>query len=90
MDKKEKLRLRIAAQKLRPTLHVGKDGLSDRVTQEIALQLKSAKLVKIRILSSVEGDRKDIAAEMARRTSSELVDVRGSTVVLARSDQSQI
>ena len=84
MDKKDLLRLRIAAQKLRPTIHVGKDGLSETVIEETQRQLKKSKLVKVRILNSLEGDRRAIGIRVAEKTSSTLVDVRGSTIVLAR------
>ncbi len=83
MDKKSVLRLRVAAQKLRPTIHIGKEGFSDRVLTELKRQLKAAKLVKIRVLGSFEGDRKEIAKGIADRSSSTLIDVRGSTIVLA-------
>jgi len=72
------------AQKLRPTLHIGKDGVSESVLEELGRQLKAAKLVKVRVLGSLEGDRREVAAEIARRSSSTLIDVRGSTIVLAR------
>jgi len=72
------------AQKLRPTLHIGKDGVSESVLEELGRQLKAAKLVKVRVLVSLEGDRREVAAEIARRSSSTLIDVRGSTIVLAR------
>ena len=83
MDKKAILRLRVSAQKLKSTLHIGKEGLSEKVLDELIRQIKNAKLVKIRVLSSYEGDRKEIARIVADKTSSALIDVRGSTIVLA-------
>jgi RNA-binding protein len=90
LDKKTVLRLRVTAQKLKPTLHIGKDGVSDMVLEEIVRQLKKSKLIKVRVLNSLEGDRKEIGSGIARSTSSVLVDVRGSTIVLAKDENGQI
>ena len=90
MDKRRLLKLRVQAQELKPTLHIGKDGLNERVIAEISRQLKNAKVMKIRVLNSFEGDRREIAQTLATRTSSVLVDVRGSTVVLAKEENGQI
>jgi len=90
MDKKAVLKLRATAQRLKPTLHIGKDGLSEKVLEEIARQLRKSKVVKVRVLNSFEGDRKEIGSSIARKTSSVLVDVRGSTIVLAKAENGQI
>ncbi len=84
MDKKKIMKLRIGAQRLKPTVHVGKEGLTEKVIKELKMQLEKNKLVKIRMLDSIEGDRKELAETIARDTSSTVVDVRGFTVVLAR------
>ncbi|MGQ9587335.1 MAG: YhbY family RNA-binding protein [Thermoplasmata archaeon] len=84
MDKRRTAELRGKAQMLRATVHVGKEGLSSSVLEELERQLKKAKLVKVRFLRSVEGDRKTAAEELAARTSSTLVETRGRTVVLAK------
>jgi len=90
VDKKAILRLRVTAQKLKPTLHIGKEGLSEKVLEELTRQLKNTKVVKVRVLGSYEGDRKEIGTSIARKTSSVLVDVRGSTIVLAKDQTGQI
>jgi len=90
MDKKRVMKLRVDAQKLKPSVHVGKEGLSTKVVEELKRQLEKNKIVKVRVLGSFEGNRKDIAMMMARESQSLLVDVRGSTVVLARDQNSQI
>lgn len=67
---------------LRPTIHVGKDGITDSLIEEIAKQVKNRKVVKIKLLPSVEEDRKVVAEELATRSGSVLVDVIGHTVLL--------
>ncbi len=90
MDKKRIMRLRTDAQKMKPSVHVGKDGFDSMVVNEIDRQLEKNNIVKVRVLGAFEGDRQDIATAIAERTCSILVDVRGSTIVLARDKFGQI
>lgn len=46
-------------------------------------QLKKTKLVKVKLLPALEKDRNEAGLELAKGTSSVLVEVRGRTVVLA-------
>ncbi len=84
------MELRISAQKLAPSVHVGKEGVTAKVLEELTRQLRKHKIVKVRVLSSFEEDRRSIASAIARETKSVLVDVRGSTIVLAEDEDSQI
>lgn len=84
MDKKRIIELRGKAQALRPTVHVGKEGATEEVVAEIANQLRKNKLVKAKLLPSVEADRKAAGQELAAKTDSTLIEVRGRTVVLAK------
>jgi RNA-binding protein len=84
MDRKMIIELRGKAQSLPCTVHIGKDGVTDTVLEELSRQLKKSKLVKIRLLQAVEGDRKAMGRELAEATSSTMVEVRGRTVVLAK------
>jgi RNA-binding protein len=84
MDKKRKAQLKGAAQHLEATVHVGKDGVTAEVVAEVAKQLKSKRLVKVRLLPSVEEDRHAVAERLASEASAALVEVRGRTAVLAK------
>lgn len=84
MDAKEIRRLRKEAQALKVTLHVGKDGVTEEVAEELRRQLKKHRLVKVRLQPSLETDRLEAGSELARASSSTLVEVRGRTVVLSR------
>ena len=84
MDRKELVRLRGVAQSLKPTVQVGKDGLTDDICTELVRQLKRSGLVKVRLLPSAGPDMRAAGADIAQRTSSVLVEVRGRTAVLAR------
>lgn len=67
---------------LRPTVHVGKDGVTDALIEEIAKQVKNRKVVKVRLLPSVEEDRKKVAEDLSIRSDSVLIEVVGHTVLL--------
>jgi len=84
MDAKNTRRLRKDAQALKATLHVGKDGVTEEVATELIRQLKKSGLVKVRLQPSVEMDRAAAGRELARVSSSTLVEVRGRTAVLSR------
>lgn len=83
MDKKKIVEMRTKAQTLQPTMHVGKEGVTAKVAEELGKQLRKNKLVKVRLLPSMEADRHDAGEELARATQSVLIEVRGRTVVLA-------
>lgn len=84
MDKKRRALLKGAAQKLDATVHVGKDGVTDSVVQEVERQLKQKRLVKVKLLPAMEEDRYDAAERLASKASAVLIEVRGRTVVLAK------
>ncbi|MBC2699027.1 MAG: YhbY family RNA-binding protein [ANME-2 cluster archaeon] len=79
-------KLKHDAAHLTPLLNIGKNGVTDSLIEELLRQLKQNKLVKVKILKSALGDmdRKAIAEELAKRTGSQLIEIRGSSAVLYR------
>jgi RNA-binding protein len=67
---------------LKPTVHVGKDGITETLIAEIKLQMKTRKVVKVKLLPSAGEDKKAIGERLASGTNGTLVDVRGSVVTL--------
>lgn len=67
---------------LPPTVHVGKEGVTASLIDEVARQVKMRKVVKVRLLPSVEKDRGEVAEELAERSGSVLIEVVGHTVLL--------
>ncbi len=65
------------------TLHVGKNGITDSLIEELREQIRTKRIVKVKMLRS-SGERKEVAEELAEKTGAELVEVRGLTVVLKR------
>jgi putative YhbY family RNA-binding protein len=76
----------------KPTIWIGKDGLTPQVQAEVEKQLQKIKMVKIRILpSALQGDvtAKVIATKAAEETDSALVEVRGHVFILYRRRKKQ-
>lgn len=81
MNKNE---LKNKAKELLPLVRIGKSGITDNVIIEVNKQLKLHKLVKIKLLKTclAEGNRKDIAKNLAIKTESEIVLLQGGVVTL--------
>ncbi len=65
-----------------PTIHVGKEGVSDGVIEEIKTQIKRAKIIKVKMLPAAGEDIKDVAADIAKRAEVKCVETRGFTILL--------
>ena len=67
---------------LEPAVFLGKNALTDGVVGEVRTALAANELIKVRLLDSVDGDRKEVAGQLATRAGAELVQVLGRTVLL--------
>lgn len=74
------------AARMESSTHIGKNGVTPSLIEELARQLKDNKLVKVKLLKSAldELSREEIAKQLAAKTGSELIEVKGNTVVLYR------
>lgn len=81
--KKTKKELVKMGSEIDPTVHVGKEGLTDGIVLEVKAQLKRAKLVKVRVLPAASQDKDELAEELASRTGAKVVETRGFTVLLS-------
>jgi len=79
---KRRIRQDLSAEK--PTVWVGKEGLTAQIMNEISRQLEQREVVKTKILQTALKDQeaRDIATKIADQTSATLIDVRGHTFVL--------
>ncbi|NLI74330.1 MAG: YhbY family RNA-binding protein [Euryarchaeota archaeon] len=82
MNKARKKELLGKGSKLEPTVHIGKEGVSEGVVEELRAQVKRTRLVKVRVLPNADLPIKEVATELAERSGSVVVDVRGFTVLL--------
>jgi RNA-binding protein len=81
--KKTKKELVKMGSEIDPTVHVGKEGLTEGIVQEVKVQLKRSKLIKVRVLPAADQDKDEVAAELATRTGAKVVETRGFTVLLS-------
>jgi RNA-binding protein len=65
-----------------PTVHVGKEGLTEGIVQEVKAQLKRSKIIKIRVLPAADQDKDEVAEELAARAGARVVETRGFTILL--------
>jgi RNA-binding protein len=66
-------------QELKPTVWIGKSGCTEAMVEEIRLQLKKRRIIKVKWLHNTDIDPDAIAA----RSGAILIEVRGRTMVLA-------
>ena len=68
----------------KPTIWIGKNGVSQEILKEIEKQLEKTKMVKLKILKTAiaQDEAKKIAMQIAEQTKAELVEVRGHTLIL--------
>jgi len=70
----------------KPTVWVGKDGLTPQLSSEIENQLEKKKMLKIKILRSAlqQDNAQTIASKAAEQAGASLVEVRGHVFILYR------
>ena len=81
MERMTRKELKGKGTELKATMHVGKEGVTEGVVEELRNQIKSAKLVKVRVLASSAEMKKEMAEDLATRAQAELLEVRGNTIL---------
>ena len=82
MTSKQRSYLKGLAMNLDPIFQIGKSSLTPEVTQAVSEALEARELVKITVLKNCLDDGREIAAILAERTHSEVVQVIGKKIVL--------
>ena len=82
MTTKDRAYLKSIAQTTDPVLSLGKASLTPEFVEAAAEALKARELIKINVLKNCIDDPKEIAATLAERTRSEVVQVIGRKIVL--------
>jgi RNA-binding protein len=75
--------LRGLAHSLKPVVHVGRNGVTDPVLQEIEQALDDHELIKVRLVDP-QGRKKELAEEIADRSAGTWVGMVGNVVTLYR------
>ena len=79
--------LKARSQKLKAVIHVGHDGVTEALVAALDQALSDHGLVKVRFTDH-KSERKQLAADLAIRTSSRPILLVGHTVTLYRGPQS--
>jgi RNA-binding protein len=82
MEKKlTKKELKGKGNELKATMHIGKEGLTEGLVEELKNQLKSNRIVKVKVLASSADLKREMAKELAESAGACLVEVRGNTIL---------
>ncbi|MFN2239220.1 MAG: ribosome assembly RNA-binding protein YhbY [Thermoanaerobaculia bacterium] len=81
---KQRKHLQALAHELDPVVRIGKGRISDPVAAETVRSLEAHELIKVRIEADDGDVRRDLAAELADLTGSELVGTIGKIAILYR------
>ena len=81
MTSKQRAYLKGLAMNIEPILSLGKASLTPEFTNSVAEALAARELVKINVLKNCMDDPREIAAIIAERTKSEIVQVIGRKIV---------
>jgi RNA-binding protein len=76
-------KLKAAAQRMKPILHVGKSGLSEPFLKTVDEAFQHHELIKIKFSDHKE-ERHELAPQLAEKTNSHLITLLGNVVVLYR------
>lgn len=82
MTSKQRSYLKGLAMTMDPIFQLGKASLTPEYTSAIAEVLEARELIKINVLQNCADDPKELAAIIAERTHSEVVQVIGKKIVL--------
>lgn len=84
ITKGQRLRLKREMAGEKPTLWVGKNGVTEEVVGEAKKQLKKNEVVKVKVLKKAleETTMEAIAKDLVDNTGAELIEARGHTLIL--------
>ncbi|MDO5590553.1 MAG: ribosome assembly RNA-binding protein YhbY [Lachnospiraceae bacterium] len=82
MTTKQRAYLKGLAMTMDPIFQVGKNSMTPELTKAVAEALEARELIKISVLKNCADDPKELAALLAERTRSQVVQVIGKKIVL--------
>ena len=82
MQKSKKKELVKKGNELKPTIYIGKEGLTEGIVEETTKQIKDHGLVKIKILPAADLDKDEVSMELSINTGARVVETRGFTILL--------
>lgn len=81
---KERSILRSRGNKLEPVVHIGKEGISDKVIKQVDEALTAHELIKGRVLNNSMEDLRSAVSKLAELCSSEVVQIIGNNFLIYR------
>ena len=86
INQKQRLRIKRKMAEEKPSIWIGKNGVTEDIIKEISKQLERDQVVKIKVLKSImkTNSISNLAIELAIRTDSILIEVRGYSLILYR------
>lgn len=82
MTSKQRAYLKGLAMNIEPIFQIGKSSLTPELTTAVAEALEARELIKINILKNCADNGNELAAMLAERTHSQVVQVIGKKIVL--------
>ncbi|HCT95726.1 ribosome assembly RNA-binding protein YhbY [Vagococcus sp.] len=79
---KQKRFLRSEAHHLTPIFQIGKGGLNEAMTIQIAEALEKRELIKVSLLQNTDEEASDVAVRLAEAIECEVVQIIGRVIVL--------
>ena len=83
---KQRRYLRGQGNSIKPTVYIGKNGISDALLNSLGEAFNNRELVKVRIEKSCELERKEAGRQLAQAAAAHMVQVLGKTLLLYRPD----
>ena len=87
MTSKQRAYLKGLAMNIEPVFQVGKSGLTPKITEAVLEAFNTRELIKLAVLKNCLEDPKEIAAVIAERTHSQVVQVIGKKIVLYKENK---
>lgn len=84
LTSRQRARLRSMANDLETIFQIGKGGINDNMTEQIANALEARELIKLRVLETCPLSSREAADEIAESVKADVVQVIGSRFVLYR------
>lgn len=84
MTTKQRAYLKSLAMTMDPIFQIGKNSMTPELTRAVGEALEARELIKVSVLQNCADDPRELAAMLAERTRSQVVQVIGKKIVLYR------
>ena len=89
MTSKQRAYLKSLAMTMDPIFQIGKNSMTPELTKAVDEALEARELIKVSVLQNCADDPRELAAMLAERTRSQVVQVIGKKIVLYREGKNE-